>query len=230
MTTPRLAACVLAVVSTLASAARAQSLFLLDPPPPPVGDEIVDPAAELYPYSLVAVQPPKPKSFKVHDLITIIVDQSSKQAAEQSLKSDKKYDLDAKLGPLLDFVQLLEARLQAGDSANIPLAKASYGNKFDGKGTFERTDKFTAKITAEIIDVKPNGTLVVEARQHIAKGDEVQSLVLSGKCRLEDVTTSNTILSYQLADLMLVTTHEGQVKDAGTKGLIPRVLETLFAF
>lgn len=212
------------------SCSLAQSLFLLPPPAAPIGDVVVDPAAEVYAYSLVSVQPPKPKSVKVHDLVTIIVDQSSKQEAEQSLQADKKYDVSADVGPLIDFMELLEARLVGGNSSGVPLVNAGYDNKFDGSGTFERTDRFTAKIQAEIIDVKPNGTLVVEARQHIAKGREVQTIVLSGKCRLEDVTDSNTLFSYQLADLTLVTTQEGQVDKAGKKGLIPRVLETLFAF
>lgn len=210
--------------------ALAQSLFLVNPPPEPAGDEIVDPAADLYQYSLIAVPPPKPKSFKVHDLITIVIDESSRQQAEQSLKTDKKYNLDASVGPIIDPWELLEARLRAGDSTKVDLIGADYANKFDAKGKYERNDRFTAKITAEIIDVKPNGTLVVEARKHIEKDAEYQSLVLSGRCRLEDVTTNNTILSSQLADLTLVVRNEGQVKDTGTKGLIPRVLETLFAF
>jgi flagellar L-ring protein precursor FlgH len=217
-------------VGLLAGPAAGQSLFLAEPPPPPVGDEVLDPAAPVYQFSLIAVAPPRPKSFKVHDLITIVIDESSRQQAEQSLKSDKKYDLDARIGPILDFLEALELRLKAGDSADVPLVGAGYTNKFNGQGEYERTDRFTAKITAEIIDVKPNGTLVLEARKRISKDEEVQTLILSGKCRLDDVTNANTVLSSQLADLTLIVTNEGQVKDSGTKGLIPRVLETLFAF
>ncbi|MCC6660153.1 MAG: flagellar basal body L-ring protein FlgH [Phycisphaerales bacterium] len=221
---------VTAAVLVLCGGAAGQSLFLLPPEPAIVGDGAADPAAGLYGYSLIAVQPPRPKSFKVHDLVTIIVNQSSSQEAEQKLKTDKKYNLSADVGPLLDFLQLLELRLQAGDSSDVALANAQQASKFDGKGTFERTDKFSAKLQAEIIDVKPNGTLVLEARTHVAMGREVQTMVLSGKCRLEDVTDANTVMSYQLADLNLMTTHEGQVDKAGKKGVIPRVLETLFSF
>jgi len=221
-------ACLAAFAGT--TSGLAQSLFLIPPPAAPIGEAPVDPAAEVYAYSLVSVQPPRPKTVKVHDLVTIIVDQSSKQEAEQSLQAKKTYDVSADIGPLIDFMEVLEARLVGGNSSGIPLVNAGYDNKFKGDGSFERTDRFTAKIQAEIIDVKPNGTLVLEARQHIAKGREVQTIVLSGKCRLEDVTDSNTLFSYQLADLMLVTTQEGQVDKAGKKGLIPRVLETLFAF
>ena len=220
----------LAALLVLPVAVGAQSLFLLPPAPPIEGDAAADRAAPLYGFSLLAVQPPRPKSFKVHDLVTIIVSQSSQQEAEQTLNAKKTYDMSADVGPLVDFLQLLETRLEAGDSGQVPLASAGLTNKFLGKGAFERTDKFTTKLQAEIIDVKPNGSLVLEARTHVAMGREVQSMVLSGKCRLEDVTDANTVMSYQLADLRLISTHAGPVDKTGSKGVIPRVLETLFAF
>jgi flagellar L-ring protein precursor FlgH len=81
-----------------------------------------------------------------------------------------------------------------------------------------------------VIDVKPNGILVLEARKTIQKNEEHQSIVLSGQCRTEDVTNANSVLSSQLAELTLISKQEGQVKDAATKGWIPRIIEALFAF
>ena len=221
-----------ALLAILAAAAPApaQSLFRVEPPPPPPGDEIYDASAPLYPLSLFAVEPPQPRSYKVHDLVTIIVDETSRQTTEQNLKTDKKYNLDASVGPMVDFLQLLEGRLETGDSAADPLIRAALKNKFDADGEFERTDRFNARIQAEIIDVKPNGTLVVEARKYVAKGKEVQEIVLSGVCRREDVSNGNTVLSSQLAGLRLISRHEGRVPDGTDKGLIPRVLETIFPF
>ncbi len=214
----------------LAPAAAAQSLFLAPPAPVPLDGERMDPAASLYGVSLIAVQPPKPREFQIHDLVTIIIDETSRQEAEQSLKTDKKYDLSADLKKFPSIRHLLEFQLQNGDDQSPASLGLGSNQKFDGKGEYERTDRFSAKVTAEIIDVKPNGTLVLEARKHIKKDEEEQTLVLSGKCRLEDVTSNNTILSSQLADLTLVSKNDGQLKDSGTKGWIPRILETLFAF
>ncbi len=211
--------------------AQAQSLFLVSPQPPPLSDEEeYDPASPVYAVSLYSVKPPQPPSYKVHDLVTIIVDETSRQTAEQKSKTEKEYELDAAIGPYPDWGQLLGLRLEPGDRANIPLIGADFNADFDGKGRFERNDRFNARITAEIIDVKPNGTLVLEARKKIDKGREVQEMVLSGVCRREDVTTGNTILSSQLASLTLISRQEGAVEDASTKGIITRALEFLFAF
>ena len=61
----------------------------------------------------------------------------------------------------------------------------------DGKGNYTRNDSFSMKIQAEIIDVKPNGTLTIEARKTIDKNGETQSTVLSGVCRIADITQNN---------------------------------------
>jgi flagellar L-ring protein precursor FlgH len=179
---------------------------------------------------MIAVPPPRPRSFKTHDLVTIVVDEASTQTADQSLKTDKKYNVNASLNSIIDPWELLELRLRAGGINDLKLLEAVANQKFDGKGNYNRSDRLSMKIQAEIIDVKPNGVLVLEARKHLDKNGETQSTILCGSCRQDDITKNNTVFSSQLANLTLVTKSEGQVNDAGRKGLIPRVLEAVFAF
>jgi flagellar L-ring protein precursor FlgH len=189
-----------------------------------------DPAEPLYGVSLLVVAPPKPRTYKTHDLVTIVVDETSKQAADQSLDTDKKVSRNAALNALIDPMQLAQLRLQAGDTSNLKLIDLSGDNKFNGKGSYARNDKLSLKIQAEIIDVKPNGVLALEARKMIDKNGETQTTVLSGVCRQEDITANNTVFSSQLANLALTTKSEGSVNEAGRKGIISKVLDALFAF
>ena len=55
-------------------------------------------------------------------------------------------------------------------------------------------------------------------------------LVLAGVCRQEDVTDANTVLSSQIAKLTVSVQNAGEVRKASKKGIIPRALETVFAF
>jgi flagellar L-ring protein FlgH len=213
-----------------------QSLFVQAPPPPIPGSGVqaagtlLQPGLSLQQTSLLAIEPPKPRQYRKHDLVTIIVDEVSRQEAEQNLKTDKNYGLDAQLNAVLDPMELLEARLRQADIERLRLIDAASKQRFDGKGKFQRNDRFTTKLQAEIIDVKPNGVLVLEAKRTTEMGEEKKTTVLSGICRAEDITANNTVFSSQIANMMLVTRHEGQVEKAGSKGLIPRVLETVFAF
>ena len=61
----------------------------------------------------------------------------------------------------------------------------------------KRSDKVAAveEMTATIIDIKPNGNLVFEARKQIRHDDEVSSMRLTGLCRSDDVTPDNSVLS-----------------------------------
>jgi flagellar L-ring protein precursor FlgH len=186
-------------------------------------------AEPLYGYSLLVVSPPAPHSFKTHDLVTIVVDESSQQAADQSLNTDKKFTRNASVNALLDTQALAQLRLDPGNT-NLKLIDMNGDNKFDGTGSYARNDKLSLKIQAEVIDVKPNGILSLEARKVIDKNGETQTTVLSGVCRQEDITTNNTVFSSQLANLALTTKNEGAVNDAGRKGIITKVLDALFAF
>jgi flagellar L-ring protein FlgH len=180
--------------------------------------------------SLISVRPPQPKSHQIHDLVTIIIEETSSQQAEQKLETNKKYNLSDAVSRFPSLRNLLELQLVNGDDSSPFSASLSGDHKFSGDGKFERKDRFTARITARIIDVKPNGVLVLEARKTVAKNEEVQGILISGECRQSDITDKNTVLSSQIADLTLLAESSGEVDKAATKGLIPRLLETLFAF
>lgn len=181
-------------------------------------------------YSLMVVVPPKPRTFQKHDLIEIIINENTDQKFEQNLKTDKKYDIKASLKKFPSLQSLLEGQIRNGDSQATADLDVGSNSKHEGDGEYERKDKFTARIAAEVVDVKPNGNLVLEARKSIDSNRESTLMVLSGVCRGQDITRSNTIQSSQLANLTLKTENDGDVKDAARKGLIPRVLETLFNF
>lgn len=225
---PRRAAVV--CVCLLASPALGQSLFRQVPPPKPQdANAEPDPQAALKSASLFVVETPKQRALEVHDKVTIIVSETSKQTSEQKLDTKKDASLALALRKFPDLAKLLEAELENTD--NTTLGVDGIGKeKFKGNGKYERADRFVDKITATVIDVKPNGVLVLEARRTIGRDKEIQVLVLAGECRREDVTDANTVLSSQLADLTLVVKNEGQVKDAATKGVLARVFEAVFNF
>src|SRR5262249_4160870 len=108
--------------------------------------------------------------------------------------------------------------------------KASGQRNFKGEATVDRTDSYTMRVTAEVIDVKPNGTLVLQAKQHLKHDEEEQEFVLSGTVRAEDVTPDNTILSTQLYDKQITTTHKGAVRDTTKRDLLTKLLDAINPF
>ncbi len=189
-----------------------------------------EPAASLIGYSMLVIAPPPPREIQRHDLITIIVNQTSQALREQTLETEKEYDAAVRLAQFLQLNRLLEARLDPGDLVTDDLLDIRASNEFAGEGTYERRDRLTTRVQAEVIDVKPNGNLVLEARTRMQTDEEIQEFVLSGVCRTDDVTLQNTVQSTQLHNLAIVVRNEGEVRKSAKKGLIPRALEALFAF
>ena len=137
---------------------------------------------------------------------------------------------EAQLRALIDFQQLLEMRLEQGDTEDLTIFDGESNQEYSGEGEYERTDRFTDRITAEVIDVKPNGTLVLEARRTIQVDEEGKTLVLSGVCMSDAITEEGVVQSSQLADLRVVVEHEGSLRNAASKGWITKALDFLFPF
>ncbi|GJM17897.1 MAG: flagellar L-ring protein FlgH [Phycisphaeraceae bacterium] len=180
--------------------------------------------------SVLYVEPPEPRVIQKHDLITIVIDESSTASSSQELETSKSYDTSASVNAVVDPWHLLEARLRQGDLTGVDLIAAEADRDYSGEGDYQRRDRFSARITATVLEVKPNGTLLLEARKHIERDEEISDLVLSGYVRQDDVTRQNTVLSSQMASLRIELQNEGEVRQAAQKGLLTQILDTIFAF
>ncbi|MGH7243991.1 MAG: flagellar basal body L-ring protein FlgH [Phycisphaerales bacterium] len=197
---------------------------------PPASDSAKPAQNTLQDFSLFYVTAPKPKSYIKNDLITILIDEQSTSTTKADADQEKKLNFNADLNHFIDLTQLYGLRLQSSPRSPIAQVDLNANPKWEAQGSYDRADKLAAKITATIIDIKPNGVLVLEAKKTVTKDNEVTTIVLTGNVRTADVTTSNTVLSSQLADLIVSMKNEGDVKESTTKGWIPRLLDTVFAF
>jgi flagellar L-ring protein precursor FlgH len=174
---------------------------------------------------------PKPESIKikVHDLITIIVRESKTATTDSKLESKKNWSLDSSLDKwirLSDAHGIVPAKLEAGK----PGVLFDFKNDYKGNGKYDRKDELTTRITATVIDVKPNGTLVLEAKKSIVIDEDGYTITLTGICRGADILPDNTVLSTQMAEPAINVQHCGAVRDATRRGWIMRGLDFLHPF
>ena len=238
----KLAVAIVAISCTTASAC-AQSLYELGTPEAPGrggggsggGAAVVQPTLDgrpsLLQVSLTAVEPPPPRAFEANDFITIIISERAQVTRTQELETAKEYELSGAIKKFIDLTKLLEFRLDDGRMTgnNVEL-DLEYESEFGGDGEYTRDDRVTARITARVLEVKPNGTLLIAARSTVTTDKEEQIITLAGYCRSDDITDANTVQSNQLFDLRLDIQNSGDIKNAAKKGLVPRALETLFNF
>ena len=111
-----------------------------------------------------------------------------------------------------------------------PTVSANASRNFKGEATVDRSDSVILRVTAEVLDVKPNGTLVLQARKRIKTDEEEQTIVCAGICRVEDITPDNTVLSTQLFDLEFTKMNKGQVRNTTKTGGIHKLLDWINPF
>lgn len=222
-------AAALAIVA-IAGNARAQSLFVRREPPPLDAEGAPDPLSELRMSSFILVEPPEPRTFAVHDIVYIIIDEVTEAQSRSIMQNTRQLRLENSLDGLVNLAQLFEARLDPSGITDLDLINLEGRNEFQGQGRFNRDDSLNGRISAEVVDVKPNGNLVLEARNIVNHSGENKTITLTGIARGADVTEQNTILSNQIANLTLEVRTEGELRKATQKGLITKVIETLFNF
>jgi len=176
-------------------------------------------------YSMIGIAPQPPRKFKVNDLITIIVRQQKSYEADGRLDNKNKWTLDGKLSDWFRFYDDLRHLGSDRLTNGQPGFKFDYKNDYKAESRNDREDRFSTRLTGRIIDVKPNGNLVLEATWHEQHDEEKFTITLTGTCRSEDVTPDNSILSTQIADLNLVEKNEGAVRDGTRRGWIPKILD-----
>lgn len=235
------AASLLLTVACLATAAYGQSssLYIRQQPPPAQGPMMnsaqnqsnapLSPAIAANSY--IAVQIPEPRQYAKQDLVTIIIRESFKTDLKASLDTEKEMKLEGEITDLIDLDKLLELVVEPDPfSQGNPKVGADMSNEFGGEGNYSRSESMTGRLTARIADVKPNGTLVLEAKQTIVHDKEELVVTITGICRAADITIDNTVLSTELYDLHLNKQHSGELKKTTKKGFITNFFEAVFNF
>lgn len=176
--------------------------------------------------SLIAVELPKPEVIGMHDLVTIIVREDKRSTTDSKLQADKEWKVQSAFEK---WFKLNEKDSLVGQDLgpNAPGVEFNFKNEYDGVGKVNRADTLITRITARVLDVRPNGNLLLEARKEIEPDEEGQIMVLTGECRARDVTAQNTVLSTQVADLVIRIEHTGAARDATRRGWLMRAFDFL---
>ncbi len=111
-----------------------------------------------------------------------------------------------------------------------PKISASAKNDFKGAGESTQEGSLKGTITAKVVDVQPNGNLLIDSRKEITINNEKQILVLQGIIRPDDIDAKNTISSQMVADAKLYFVGDGIVTEKQSSGWLGRIIDQVWPF
>ncbi len=158
------------------------------------------------------------KAHDVGDILTVLIYEQSQATQKAETKTEKSTSFSTAGGPgigTLDFIPLFGA-----DGKNQ--------NAYDGKGENVRNGSLRARMSVTVVDVMPNGDLVIEGSRTVGISGDRETLTLTGVVRQRDISPGNTIDSYQIADAEIHYTGKGNANTGSRPGFFTRFLNWLF--
>ncbi|MEZ6195517.1 MAG: flagellar basal body L-ring protein FlgH [Planctomycetota bacterium] len=191
----------LAIVALLAGTAGAQSLWNPDRPAPSMFSDTT--------------------ARGIGDILTIVIDERQTVANDESTSFSKDSSLDAALTNFDVFPRFFEP---------LPSASGSASKSFDGSAQVDKTGRFETKISVVVIDVMPNGNMLVEGTRRIAVDGDRRIIRITGQVRPYDVTRSNTVKSEYVANASFAIEGTGPSSRAVNRGWFSRFLDVIWPF
>jgi len=141
----------------------------------------------------------------VGDIITVTISENitAKQKSTSNIEKVDSVGITAATLPFLNATQVAKAN-----------ADVKTSNKFDGKGTTESAHNFSGTITATVIEVLPNGHLIISGEKQIGLNANVELLRFSGQVDPITIQPGNTVTSTQIANVRIEQRGRGGQADA----------------
>ena len=151
------------------------------------------------------------KAQGVGDVVLVLIFEAASAANRVRNRSSKETALSGELG-IGSIDEDAGLRLRGG---------------YTGNGEVERSDRLAATMTAQVVEVLPNGDLLIEGRQEIAVNGEERVVAVRGQVRPLDISADNTIVSSRLANARIDYDGKGFVSRSAKPGIINRIFSFL---
>ncbi|MDD2539427.1 MAG: flagellar basal body L-ring protein FlgH [Desulfuromonadaceae bacterium] len=162
------------------------------------------------------------------DIVTIVITETASASKEAKTDTSRGSTVNAGIPNFMGLENVGLLKNNVGDLSK--LINASVDSSFKGSGTTSRQENLNATITARIINVLPNGNLMIEGRRNIKVNNEDQEIILEGTIRPRDISPNNTINSIYVADARISYSGRGIISDRQSPGWLMNIVDKLWPF
>lgn len=129
------------------------------------------------------------------DLVTVLISENQNVRNQEASDLSKATNLNYK-------INLFDIKPDA--FTTLPKLDADSTDGFIGAAKYEKSGAFTARLAAVVVDVLPNGNLVISGRREIRIDQETKLIEFSGVVRRFDIAADNSVTSELVANAQVL--------------------------
>ena len=145
------------------------------------------------------------RAMQPHDLVSVVVSESLAASTDGTVKGQRSYSAQSAITALF-------SKFSAASAAQN-LLNANASSALNAQGQSQNNSSLSTVLGGEVVEVLPNGMLVIEAARQVEFSQQRQTIVLRGLVRPEDISQQNQVLSTAISSLTLQVRGQGIVTD-----------------
>ena len=163
------------------------------------------------------------RAMQPHDLISVVVSEELASSTDGTVKGSRASSASASITALF-------SKLSAASAAQNLLNRTAQ-SALNASGQSANNSSLSTTLGGEVVEVLPNGILVIEAARQVEFSQQTQTVVLRGLVRPEDISQQNQVRSTAISSLELQVRGNGIVTDYTHRpNVLVRLLERAVIF
>ena len=163
------------------------------------------------------------RAMRPHDLVSVVVQESLAASTDGSVKNTRASNAHSGISGLI-------GTLKAGNALQDLITQNS-NSGLSAQGTSATNSSLSTTLGGQVVEVLPNGMLVIEAAREVEFSQQTQTIVLRGLVRPEDISQQNQILSTAISNLELQVKGKGIVNDyTHRQNALVRFIQSILVF
>ncbi len=149
------------------------------------------------------------RAHKVGDILTVLVTIDDSAQISNTTNRTRSSSSEGSVGGVLGSI--FGGKVPLADVEASGTLSTSGDLADGGSGTVNRQETLETQVAVVVMQVLPNGNLVIEGHQEVRVNFEVRDMVVAGVVRPEDVGSDNTVPSTKIAEARISYGGRGQI-------------------
>lgn len=165
------------------------------------------------------------RRWQVGDIVTIILSEATQASRNASVIAERKSTNNAMTDELSEAIGRSRGYLGEYVSRVVPkIDLKTVSLETEGGGTSAQANALTGVVTTMVVEVMPNGNLVVEGRKQLSLTEGAEFIQVRGVLRARDIQPDNTVSSMRMAQAQISYRGTGNLADSAQPGWLSQFL------